>query len=133
MTAAGNFNRQQWMPRKGEHPMLRLPGMTQNVEQQKYDRQIAKYKRNFERERGFVNRCHEAKKELCARRIRTGQVGIVQAASLGSVEAGERWITGNNQIRVVAEPLEASIPDIAMNIVIRACGHHKKCTVPHGR
>jgi hypothetical protein len=40
-------------------------------------------------------------------------------------------IAGNDKIGVVAEPLQAAIPNIAMNIIIGARGHPKKCNVPH--
>ena len=39
-------------------------------------------------------------------------------------------IAGNNNIGVVAEPLEAAIPNISMNIIIGARGQPKKFNVP---
>ena len=40
-------------------------------------------------------------------------------------------IAGNDKIGVVAEPLQAAIPNIAMNIIIGARGQPKKFNVPH--
>jgi hypothetical protein len=42
-----------------------------------------------------------------------------------------RGIAGNDDIRVVAEPLQAAIPNIAMDIIIGARGNPKKSNVPH--
>ena len=41
-------------------------------------------------------------------------------------------IAGNDNIRVVAEALEAAIPNIAMNVVVDARRQPKKFNVPHG-
>jgi hypothetical protein len=41
-------------------------------------------------------------------------------------------IARNDEIRVVAEPLQAAIPNIAMNIIVGARAHTKKFNVPHG-
>src|ERR1700724_3533152 len=41
-------------------------------------------------------------------------------------------IAGNDNIGVVAEPLQAAIPNISMDIIIHARGHPKKFSVPHG-
>jgi hypothetical protein len=30
----------------------------------------------------------------------------------------ESWVAGNEEIRVVSEPLHAAIPDVSMNVVI---------------
>ena len=40
-------------------------------------------------------------------------------------------IAGHDQIRVVAQPLQAAIPEVAVNIVIGARWHPKECDVPH--
>ena len=40
-------------------------------------------------------------------------------------------IAGNDNIRVVAEPLQAAVPNISMNIIIGARGQPKKFNVPH--
>jgi hypothetical protein len=39
-------------------------------------------------------------------------------------------IAGNDKIGIVAEPLEASVPNIAMDIVIGGGGQAKKLNVP---
>ncbi len=39
-------------------------------------------------------------------------------------------IAGNDKIGVVAEPLQAAIPNISMDIVLGARGQPKKCNVP---
>jgi hypothetical protein len=41
-------------------------------------------------------------------------------------------IAGNDKIGVVAEPLQAAIPNISMNVIIGAWGRSKKFNVPHG-
>src|SRR5262249_16527801 len=56
---------------------------------------------------------------------------MVQRASLGCVQLSDRRVAGNDNVRVVAEPLHAAIPNIAMNIIIGARRYQKKCTVPH--
>src|ERR1700719_2429448 len=38
---------------------------------------------------------------------------------------------GNDNVGVVAEPLQAAIPNISMNIIIGARGHPKKFNLPH--
>src|SRR5690242_9948574 len=40
-------------------------------------------------------------------------------------------IAGDDNIGVVAEPLQAAIPDIAMDVIIDARGQPKKFSVPH--
>jgi hypothetical protein len=40
-------------------------------------------------------------------------------------------IARNHKIRVVAEPLQAAIPNIAMNVIIVARWQPKKFNVPH--
>jgi hypothetical protein len=40
-------------------------------------------------------------------------------------------IAGNDNIWVVAEPLQAAIPKIAMDVVVSACRQSKKFDVPH--
>src|ERR1700746_3737196 len=39
-------------------------------------------------------------------------------------------IAGNDKVRVVAESLEASVPDISMNIIVGARRTPEKCDVP---
>src|SRR5260370_39357442 len=40
-------------------------------------------------------------------------------------------IAGNDKVGVVAEPLQAAILNISMNVIIGARGHPKKLNVPH--
>ena len=40
-------------------------------------------------------------------------------------------VAGNDDVRVVPEPLQSAIPDIPVNIIIGACGHSKKFNVPY--
>jgi hypothetical protein len=40
-------------------------------------------------------------------------------------------IAGNDKIGVVAEPLQAAVPDISVNIFTGARGHTKKFNVPY--
>jgi len=40
-------------------------------------------------------------------------------------------IAGNDNIGVVAEPLQAAIPNVAMDVIIWARGQPKKFNVPH--
>jgi hypothetical protein len=40
-------------------------------------------------------------------------------------------VAGNDDVRVVPEPLQSAIPDIPVNIIIGACGLSKKIKVPH--
>src|SRR6266699_6158546 len=47
------------------------------------------------------------------------------------MQPGERRVAGNDNIRVVAEPLQAPVPNISMNIIIGARGQPKKFNVPH--
>ena len=47
------------------------------------------------------------------------------------MEALNGRIAGNNKVGVVAEPLQASIPNISMNIIIGARGQPEKFNVPH--
>jgi coproporphyrinogen III oxidase-like Fe-S oxidoreductase len=39
-------------------------------------------------------------------------------------------IAGNDNIRIVAEPLQAAIPNVSMDIIIGARGQAKKFNVP---
>ena len=67
-----------------------------------------------------MNRCDGAKEKLSARRIRAGNIRMVHRAGLGCVQRGERGIVGYHNVRVIAEPLHAAIPNIAANVVIGA-------------
>jgi hypothetical protein len=42
-------------------------------------------------------------------------------------------VAGNDKIGVIAEPLQAAIPNISMDITICAYGIPKKLNVPHSR
>ncbi len=66
-----------------------------------------------------MNRRYAAEEKLSACRIWARDLWVVQRAGFGCVQAGERRIAGNQNVRVVAEPLHAAIPNIAMNIVIQ--------------
>jgi hypothetical protein len=41
-------------------------------------------------------------------------------------------IAGDDKIRVISKPLQAAVPNIAMNIIIGADGKAKKLNVPRG-
>jgi hypothetical protein len=45
---------------------------------------------------------------------------MVQAAGLGCVQAPDRRIARNDNIRAIAEPLQAAIPNISVNVIIGA-------------
>jgi hypothetical protein len=47
------------------------------------------------------------------------------------MQPADGGIAGNDKIGVVAQPLQAAIPNISMDIIIGARGHPKKCNVPH--
>jgi hypothetical protein len=55
---------------------------------------------------------------------------MVQVAGLGSVQAPDRRIAGNDSIRAIAEPLQAAIPNISVNVIIGAWLHPKKLKMP---
>jgi hypothetical protein len=65
-----------------------------------------------------MNRCYGAEEKLSARWIWARQIRVVQRAGLGCVQRAERRIAGNDNIRVVAEPLHAAIPNVSVNIII---------------
>ena len=98
--------------------MRSLPTATQDIEQNENDRQIANYKCYFQRKDRLMNRGYGAEEKLSARWIWARQIRVVQRAGLGCVQRGERRIAGNDKIRVIAEPLHAAIPNIAMNVII---------------
>ena len=88
------------------------------IEQNEDDREIANHKCYFQRKYRFMNRCYGAEEKLSARWIWARQIRVVQRAGLGCVQPGERRVAGNNNIRVIAEPLHAAIPNISMNVII---------------
>jgi hypothetical protein len=47
------------------------------------------------------------------------------------VQRGERRIAGNDNIGIVAEPLQAAIPNVSVDIVIGARRSSKEFNVPH--
>jgi hypothetical protein len=47
------------------------------------------------------------------------------------VQSGERGIAWNDNIRVVAEALQVTVPNVSMNIVVSSRGQSKKFNVPH--
>ena len=77
------------------------------------------------------NRGYGAEKKLRSCRIWARQIRIVQVAGFRRMQPLNRGIAGNDKIWVVAEPLQAAIPNIAMNIIIGARGHSKKFNVPY--
>ena len=118
VTAPRHFRRQQWVPGISQNPVLSLPATTQDIEQQKNNRQIANYKCYFQRKDRLVNRGYGAEEKLSARWIWARQIRMVQRTGLGCVQPGERRVAGNDNIRVIAEPLHAAIPNISMNVII---------------
>src|SRR5215469_735137 len=79
-----------------------------------------------------MNRCYSAEEKLCAGRIRAGYFRVVERARLRRVQFFIRGVAWNNNVRVMAEPLHAAVPHIAMNIVISARRPDKKCHMPRG-
>src|SRR5712692_663471 len=77
-----------------------------------------------------MNRRYRPEEKLCTGWIRTRHLGVVQPASLRGMQSSQRGICGNQIIRVVAEPLNAPIPYIAMNVVIRPRRHHDEWNPP---
>src|SRR5262249_44422335 len=118
MTAARYFRRQQWMPGISQNPVLTLTRSTQNIEQHKYNGKIANYKAYFKRESRLVNRRYSAKQQLRSRWIRARHLRIIQHARLRCVQAGKGRFVWYEDIRVIAEPLHATIPNIPVNVVI---------------
>jgi hypothetical protein len=47
------------------------------------------------------------------------------------MEPPDGRISGNYNVRVKAEPLQASIPNISVNIIVRSRLHPKKLNVPN--
>ncbi|MDQ1387609.1 MAG: hypothetical protein QOF56_1063, partial [Acidobacteriaceae bacterium] len=95
-----------------------LPTSMQNIEQNENDRQIANYKCYFQRKDRLMNRSYGAEEKLSARWIWARYIRVVQRAGLGCVQPAEQRVAGNDNIRVIAEPLHAAIPNISMNIIV---------------
>src|ERR1700693_6600875 len=95
-----------------------LSATTQYVEQNENDRQIAKYKCEFQPKDRLMNRRDSAEEKLSSCWIWARYIRVVQCTGLGCLQPGERRIAGNNDIRVITEPLHAAIPKITMNVII---------------
>src|SRR6266478_858400 len=111
--------------------MRSLPATTQHIEQHENNRELANHKCNFESEGGLLNRGYCAEKKLRSCWIWAWQIRVVQVAGFRSMQPLSGRIAGNDNIGVVAEPLQAAITNISMNIIISARGHPKKFNVPH--
>ena len=73
-----------------------------------------------------------ARKKSCAPGwIRARKIRVVQVAGFRGMQPFNGRIAGNDNIGVVAEPLQAAVPNISMNIIIGARGQPKKFNVPH--
>src|ERR1700758_3047350 len=90
----------------------------QDIEQNENEREIANHKCYFQRKDRLMNRCHGAEEKLSARWIWARYIRVVQRAGLRCVQPAERGVAGNDNIRVVAEPLHAAIPNVSMNVII---------------
>ncbi len=80
-----------------------------------------------------MNRRDGAEEELCSGRIRTGDLRVIQRAGFGGLQRGERGVVGNDNVRVIAEALNAAIPNVAVNVVIWPRGLQQERKMPHGR
>src|SRR6201981_1463395 len=98
--------------------MFPLPEATQLREQQKNDRQLTRCERNFERKGRLMDRCYSTEEKLSARWIGAGDIRVVKRAGLGCVQGAESRVVGNDNVRVIAEPLDAAIPNISMDVII---------------
>src|SRR5260370_1669895 len=130
VTAACYLNREQWVPGIRQNPVRSLPTTTQHIQQNENNRQIANYKCYFHRKDRLMNCCYGAEEKLSARWIWARYIRIVQRAGFGCVQPAERRVAGNDNIRVIAEPLHAAIPNISMNVIIYARGEPKTFNVP---
>src|SRR5579862_8147153 len=65
-----------------------------------------------------MDRRYRAKEKFRAGWIRARQLRMVQRTGFGRVQCGERRIVGNGKIWVVAEPLYATIPNKAVDVII---------------
>src|SRR6267378_4266813 len=110
---------------------LFLPGPTEDIEQQENNCELANHKCYFECKGGLLNRGYCAEKKLRSCWIWARKIRVVQVAGFRSMQPLNGRIAGNDNIGVVAEPLQAAIPNIAMDIIIGARGQPKKCNVPH--
>jgi len=131
MAAARHVRGQEWMPGVGEDPVHALSAPVQEMEQHDDDRHIASYECKFERPDRLVNRGDRSEEELGACRIRTWDTRIVQRARLGRMQRVERGVAGDEDVRVIAEPLDAAVPEISMNVVVRPRRHPEKRKPPY--
>jgi hypothetical protein len=109
---------------------LSLPGTTQDIEQHENNCELANHKCYFECKSGLLNRGYGAEKMLGSGWIWAREIRVVQVAGFRSMQSLRGRIAGNDDIRIVAKPLQAAIPNIAMDIIIGARGQPKKCNVP---
>src|ERR1700674_3640849 len=126
MTAAGYLNRQQRVPGISQNPVRSFATTSQYIEQNENDRQIANYKCYFQRKDRLMNRGYGAEEKLGARWIWGRYIRVVQRAGFECVQRAERRVAGNDNIRVIAEPLHPAVPKISMNVIIGARGQPKK-------
>src|SRR5262249_14084412 len=101
-----------------QNPVLSLPRKTQDVEQHNHDRQIANCERHFQRKCRLVNRSYGAEEQLRSRRIWARYLRMIQRTGLRRVQAGEGRIARNEERMVIAEPLDAAVPNISMNVIV---------------
>jgi hypothetical protein len=133
MTAPRHVGRQQWVPGKGQDPVLRLPGTTQHIQQDKDTRHLAHYECHSQRKGRLVNGGHGAEEQLRPRRIGARDIRIVQRAGLGCVQPVESTVARDEDIRVMAEPLHAAIPHIPANVIVWTRWHSQEWNVPQSR
>src|ERR1700757_3186618 len=109
--------------------MRSLPLPTQHLEQYASNCELANHKCYFQCRGGLLNRGHCSEKQLRSRWIWARQIRVVQAAGFRGMQLLSGGIAGNDKIGVVAEPLQASIPNISMNIILGGRGSSKKFNV----
>ena len=80
-----------------------------------------------------MNRGYCAGKKLRSWWIGTRQVRVVQVTGFCGMQFLNGRSDGNNHVRVVAEPLQVAVLDIAVNIIIGPSRQPKKLNVPHRR
>src|SRR5215469_17007349 len=112
MTTARHLRCQQWVPGISENPVHPVAAGTQKIEQHDNNRQVANYKCHFERKNGLVNRGYSAEEKLSAGGIWARYIRVVQRAGFACMQRVERWLAGNEDIRVIAQSLHAAIPNI---------------------
>ena len=78
-----------------------------------------------------MNRGYRAEKSCAPAGYGLGRSGLFKLRVSGVCSPFSGRIAGNDNIGVVAEPLQAAVPNIAMDIIIGARGQPKKFNVPH--